>query len=204
MAQKPITAILMATKMEASPFIQGLHLKKTEDAPFPVFQNQHALLVISGIGKAHAAMAATFCCLIHSPGILYNLGAAGALDETLALGEVLQVSRILEPDRPDFKTSLPTILLPDTFPDFKSVTLATRDKPVLSAQDRAEVSRLAGLADMEAASVVQVCKKFQTPCHVFKFVSDIPGHDRTDDIVTNIRAYRGSFFNFIHKNILDR
>jgi nucleoside phosphorylase len=204
MTRKPVTAIVMATKMEASPFIQGLGLAKTEGAPFPVFQNQDTLLVISGIGKAHGAMAATFCCLIHSPGILYNLGSAGALDETLALGEVLQVSRILEPDRPDFKTFLPMVLLPDTFPDFKSVALATRDKPVLSAQDRAKVSRMASLADMEAASIVQVCKKFQTPCHVFKFVSDTPGHDRTDDIVTNIRAYRGPFFNFVHKNVLDR
>jgi adenosylhomocysteine nucleosidase len=202
MTSKPVTAILMATKMEAAPFIQGLNLKKTEGALLPVFQNQNTLLVISGIGKANAAMAATFCCLVYPPDIVFNLGAAGALDQTLELGEVLQVSRILEPDRPDLRTSQPMVHLPATLPDFKSVSLTTQDRPMLSPMEREQVSQFASLADMEAASVVQVCRKFETPCHVFKFVSDTRDHDRGEDIVANIRSLRNDFFDFIRTKVL--
>jgi adenosylhomocysteine nucleosidase len=206
MSKKAFTAIITATRMEAAPFIQGMNLKNVEGTPLPLFQNENLLLVISGIGKTNAAMAATFCCLIHAPGIVFNLGAAGALDETLKLGEILQVSRIVEPDRPrpDLQTFQPMLLLPDIFPDFKSVTLATQDKPVLSSDERKEVSRYASLADMEAASILEVCRKFETPCHVFKFVSDTPGHESTEDIMGNIRSYRAPFFEFIRTKILDR
>ncbi|MBU4318660.1 MAG: hypothetical protein KKF30_15490 [Proteobacteria bacterium] len=202
MAKETGTAIIMATRLEAAPFIQGLNLNKVEGTPLPVFHNQNTVLILSGIGKANAAMATAFCCLVHRPEIVFNFGAAGALDESLELGEVLQVSRILEPDRPDLRTSLPEFHLPDTLADFKSVPLATQDRPMLSPDERKQASRYASLADMEAASVVQVCKRFETPCHVFKFVSDTPAHDQGGDIVTNIRSLRNNFFEFIRTKVL--
>ncbi|MBU4001139.1 MAG: hypothetical protein KKB94_02350 [Proteobacteria bacterium] len=202
MASKPVSAIIMATRLEAAPFIQGLNLNKVEGTPLPVFHNQNTILILSGIGKANAAMATAFCCLVHHPEIIFNFGAAGALDESLELGEVLQISRILEPDRPDLRTSLPELHLPETLADFKSVPLATQDRPMLTPHERKQASRYASLADMEAASVVQVCKRFETPCHVFKFVSDTPDHAGSKDILANILSFRNAFFEFIHEKVL--
>jgi hypothetical protein len=45
------TGIVMATMLEASPFIKGLALKKIADKPFPVYSSDNLLLIVSGIGR---------------------------------------------------------------------------------------------------------------------------------------------------------
>ena len=59
MSQYPLIGIVMATMLEAEPLIESLKLSKIEDKPFMLFQSTEHILVISGIGKANAAMATT-------------------------------------------------------------------------------------------------------------------------------------------------
>jgi adenosylhomocysteine nucleosidase len=191
-----VTAIVMATMLEAKPFVQRMSLKQTRKAPFYLFQNQQVLLLVSGIGKANAAMATAYCCLAFKPFLIFNLGAAGAARFGYDLGEIFHIRKIVEPDRSDMKTGKPCVHQPDLLEGFKTAKLATIDQAVLDPKKRQEIARNADLLDMEGASVVQTCRKFESRCFLFKFVSDTPDHTRDQDIVDHIRRYRQGFYEF--------
>lgn len=194
MEKHSLVAMVMATMVEAKPFVTGMSLAQTEKKPFAVFKKNNLMLIISGIGKANAAMAAGYICQLFNPSLVCNLGAAGATDSNYPLGEVLQIKTIFEYDRPEFKTGKPHIHMPDTIKGFKTAVLATSDKVVIEPDHRKEVSFHAGLVDMEGASVVQACRRFETKCFVFKFVSDTPDHTGDDDIVNHIKELRTHFY----------
>ena len=202
MTSNPKKILIMASKMEAEPFINGLNLDQVGKSPVPIFQNQDMGLVISGIGKTNAAMAATYSCMAFSPKFIFNLGAAGAVDPFLTLGDCFQVSQILEYDRPRLRSEGVYTHKPDMLPGITATTLATQDKPVFSPENRHELSGHVQLVDMEAASLVQVCKKFNVPCYVFKFVSDTPNHLQGNEIVANIKKYRDVFFAWFSEIVL--
>jgi adenosylhomocysteine nucleosidase len=197
-------SLIMATLSEAKPFIRGMNLKQQQDKPFPVFSNDACVLTVCGIGKVNAAMATTFSCLMFPADAVVNLGAAGAVDRKSSLGEIFQISKIIEFDYPDLKTGHPAPLVPDTLAGFKNARIATQDHPVLSSEQRECVSRLADLADMEAAAVLRSCKRFSIKCLVYKFVSDTPKHPAAADIIAHIKKYRDVFFTFFLQNILPR
>jgi adenosylhomocysteine nucleosidase len=196
MAKDIVTGIVMATMLEAKPFVQKMSLKQTRKAPFYLFRNQQVLLLVSGIGKANAAMATAYCCLKFKTACVFNLGAAGAARFGYDLGEIFHIRKIVEPDRPDLNTGKPCVHLPDLLEGFKTAKLATSDRAVLDPKNRKAIARNADLLDMEGASVVQACRKFESRCFLFKFVSDTPDHTRDQDIVDHIRRYRHRFYDF--------
>ncbi len=186
----------MATMLEAKPFVQKMALEQIPNAPFLAFQNHGALLLVSGIGKANAAMAAAYSCTVFNPVVIFNLGAAGAARFGYGLGEIFHIHRVLEPDRPDLNTGKPCFHQPDLMEGFKTAKLATSDRAILDPKERQAIARNADLLDMEGASVVQTCRKFKSRCYLFKFVSDTPDHTRDQDIVDHIRRYRRRFCEF--------
>lgn len=192
----------MASMLEAKPFVEGMDLKKIQSEPFVLFANGRTRLIISGIGKSNAAMAVTYCCLKFAPGCICNLGAAGATHGSLPAGSIFHITKVFEHDRPDFKSGRPRILTPDTLAQYQTETLATADRAVLDPDERRRISVMAGLLDMEGAAVIQACKKFQTKCLLFKFVSDTPDHTHSDDIIANIRRYRTPFYTFFASDVL--
>ena len=74
-----MTGLIMATRIEADPFIQGLKLEKMENSFFHVYSNDDVTLIISGIGKTNAAMATTYMISTFSPNRILNPGACGSL-----------------------------------------------------------------------------------------------------------------------------
>ncbi|HRZ28386.1 MAG TPA: 5'-nucleosidase, partial [Spirochaetota bacterium] len=72
-----MTGIVMATMLEAGPFIRGMGLAEIPGGPFPVYRGADAILAISGIGKVNAAVAVAYLACAHSPSLVLNLGAAG-------------------------------------------------------------------------------------------------------------------------------
>jgi adenosylhomocysteine nucleosidase len=199
-----VTAIIMATMLEAKPFVQGMSLKQIRKAPFYLFRNQQIFLLVSGIGKANAAMATAYCCLKFKTACVFNLGAAGAARTGFDLGEIFHIRKIVEPDRPDLKTGTPCVHDPDLLEGFKTVKLATSDHAVLDPKKRQAIARNADLLDMEGASVVQTCRKFESKCFLFKFVSDTPEHTRDQDIVDHIRRYRHRFYEFFADAVIPK
>jgi len=202
MTEYPAVAIVMATLLEAKPFVEGIFLKKSEKKPFDLFRNENTILIISGVGKANSAMAAAYCCQNFNPVSICNIGAAGATQFSHPLGEIFHITKIFEHDRPEFKSGRPHIHKPDMLDGFQTAKLATGDRAILDPGERKKISRYAGLVDMEGASVAQACRKFHKSCYMFKFVSDTPDHTRDEDIVENIRRYRAPFYEFFIKSIL--
>jgi adenosylhomocysteine nucleosidase len=197
-----VTAIVMATMLEAKPFVQEMSLEQTRKTPFLQFQKNEILLLVSGIGKANAAMTTAYCCLTFKPVLIFNLGAAGAARLGYDLGEIFNIKKIVEPDRPDLKTGKPSVHQPDLMKGFKTATLATSDRAVLDPEKRRELALNSDLLDMEGASVVQTARKFESRCFLFKFVSDTPDHTRDQDVVDHIRRYRQKFYEFFTADVL--
>ena len=196
-----MTAIIMATMLEAKPFVLGMSLRQTQKIPFRLFQNDGVLLIISGIGKANAAVATAYACLKFKSACICNLGAAGATHSGYNLGEIFHIQKIVETDRPDLETGKPCVHQPDLLTGFNIAILATSDRAVLDPKERKAISINADLIDMEGASVVQACRTFKENCYLFKFVSDTPDHMRDQDIVDHIRAYRKTFYDFFADSV---
>jgi adenosylhomocysteine nucleosidase len=197
-----VIGIVMASMLEAAPIVRMLGLKEIEADPFPVFGGDRLRLIVSGIGKANAAMACTYLIGAYGPHAICNLGAAGATDGRCGIGESFHVSLVIEPDRPDLRTDVPSCQTPDILPGFSVVTLATHDKPIRYPREREEIASSAHLVDMEGAAVVQACKRFSKKSFLFKFVSDTPDHEASSDIIGNIRLYREGFARFFADSAL--
>ncbi|MBU2623808.1 MAG: hypothetical protein KKD92_15975 [Proteobacteria bacterium] len=202
MEKNPLICLVMATLLEAKPFIGGLSLIRLDSKPFPVYRNKNHILIISGIGKANSAMACAYSCLIFAPFCIVNLGAAGATGTGYSLGEPLHINKSFECDRPQFRSKSPHQHTPDVLEGFSYAKIATLDRPVLDPAERQKLSRTADLIDMESASVIQACRKFKTKCYIFKFVSDSPEHTRDNNIIENIKIYRTVFFSFFRESVI--
>jgi len=194
----------MATMLEAAPFIRDLALFKESETPFPVYKNDTVRLIVGGIGKTNAAMSTTYLIQTHRPTCICNAGAAGSTHNEYALGEIYHIKKIVEPDRPDLRTGIPCEQIPHVILDFPLAVLSTRDAPVHYAEDRANIARIAGLADMEGAAVNQVCSHFKTRCFLFKFVSDTPEHMSSREIIKNIKLYSNTFSEFFCRFVMPR
>lgn len=202
MGKKPEIAIIMATMLEAKPFVQDLALEQSASKPFKIFRNQHLLLMIAGIGKANAAAATTYILERINPSCICNLGAAGATDFSHHLGEILHITEIIEFDGPEFDSPKSRIHLPTVLAGVKSAILATSDTAVLDPEHRQKLSVKADLVDMEGAVIAQACQPFQIKCVMFKFVSDTPVHIDDENIVKNIRLYRTPFCEFFRDIVM--
>lgn len=202
MAENPLVGMVMATMLEAASLIEKVSLVKIADQPFLIYQGEDIVLVISGIGKTNAAMATTYCCLKYSPFWICNLGAAGATKFLYQTGELYHIVKVIEHDRPHLQSDSPRIHIPYILSGFKTATLATQDKPVVDQKEREQIAPLADLVDMEAAAVVQACRKLSTPCVIFKFVSDTPAHSRHEEIAAHIKHHRYLLSDFFSRSVL--
>lgn len=202
MEQIPVTGIVMATHIEAAPFIDQMMFTPVGRKPFPVYKFRSAYLVLSGIGKTNAAAATSYLITKYNPGIMYNIGAAGATTGAYGLGDILHIGSVIEYDRPPITGSSIRHLRPDILPGYATAALATRDIPVVSSDDRRKVGELAPLADMEGAAFVQACRIFGVRNYLFKIVTDTPSHSVDREIVENIRLTRDNLYRFFTDNFL--
>ncbi len=196
-----VTAIVMATMGEAKPFVLGMDLDQVSETPFKIFKKNNIFLIASGVGKANAAMATAYVCNEYDPEYILNFGAAGGLDFSSSLGDIYQVDKIIESDRPDLRSNEPYSYEPDILEGFKNKTLSTSDKAVLDPEKRKEISEYAELVDMEGASIVQACKLFKKKCYLFKFVSDTPEHTDGMEIVRNIKDFRTKMYDLCIQSV---
>lgn len=202
MPAHPCISLVVATKLEGDPLLDLLSLKKETAKPFPLYRRKDVNLIISGMGKANAAMATTYAILTHQSSMVSNLGAAGAVSPGYMLGDIYHIGKVIDYDRPHLLSEMPRIRLPLVLRGFPTAVIATQDKPVIESTARAAIAACTDLVDMEAAAVVQVCAKFRVPCAVFKFVSDTPDHECHHDIVAQIKRYCSPFAEFFAGSVL--
>jgi adenosylhomocysteine nucleosidase len=199
MQENSVVGIIIATHLEGVSFVDGFSLQPYEDRPFFVYRNEKIVLIISGIGKANAAMACIYLSMKFHPSCIYNLGAAGATDISFPLGSIYHINKVIEPDRPDLETGIPHEYIPDVVKGYPTAILATQDKPIREPVERQRISSEAELVDMEGAAVAQACRLLQIRCMLFKFVSD---NSQDHDIINNIIRYRDPFRKFFCKKVL--
>ncbi len=197
-----MTGIIMATALEAKPFITHLTKDLVDQKPFRVYRGGGLLLAISGIGKVNAGVAVSYLTLRHGISRVVNIGAAGAVGEGPSLGDMFHVDRIVESDRPLIPGMGIRVNIPDIIPGFPAVTLATRDIPVIDSGERKEAARYCDLVDMEGAAVLQSARLMGLGCYIFKCVSDTPSDQSDRAIVENIRAIRERMFGFFSGRVL--
>ena len=203
MPEQPVVGVIMATLLEAEPFIEALGMKKVQEGPLVVYRQEGIVLVISGIGKVNAAVATAACCTLFHPHHLLNLGAAGATGPSHPMGEICHITKVIEYDRPLLRGNGPHVHTPEVLPGFREATLATQDRAVIDAGHRREVSAVAELVDMEGSAVVQAGHRLGTPCVLFKFVSDTPElPSGYGDIVECIKKHRTPFCYFILDSVM--
>lgn len=202
MEKIPATGIVMATYIEAAPFIESGQFTPVEKKPIPVYQHKSLYLIISGVGKANAAIATTYFITKYNTEIMYNIGAAGSTTDRYRLGEIIQIDSVIEYDRPPITGSGVRHNRPDILPGFTCAVLATQDRPVVSADEREKVGKIASLVDMEGAAFVQACRLFRVKSYLFKIVTDTPSHTADKEIVENIRKTRDILFRFFMDNFL--
>lgn len=188
--------LIMATYIEAKPFVEKIQWIGSAQNPFPVYYGANLVLVISGMGKTNAAAACSWLCATLEPACIVNLGAAGANRAGMTLGSFYHISQAFEIDRLHFKTGQPFSHRPDIIEGFDQARLASRDEPVTDPEERLKVSYIAELSDMEGAAIVQTAKKYQAKNFLFKFISDTPSHTTGNEIAAHIRQLRENAFDF--------
>ncbi|MCU0845285.1 MAG: hypothetical protein MUC76_10205 [Spirochaetes bacterium] len=197
------TGIVMATMIEAGPLIDSLGLSATEEGPVRVFSaDGFPVLAVSGIGKVSAALAAQYLILNYGAGAIFNIGAAGATGNAMRTGDIYHIDSIIEPDRPRIMNRSQRSSTPDTLDGFRKAILATLDRPLVTAAERASVAARADLVDMEGAAVLQACRLFKARCYLFKMVSDTPEHESDTQIVENIRRLAAPLAEFFVQKVL--
>ena len=202
MERIPLIGLILATRLEAGPFVEASGLERSLEAGLPVYKGDGIVLVISGIGKTNAAIAVTYCCTAFHPQWIVNLGAAGSTKASHGLGDVFHVTKVVEWDRPLMSSKGPRLLYPHVLPGFREAVLATQDRPVIDRSHREAIEPHADLVDMEGAAVVQAARQLATPCVLFKFVSDTPDHESEADIVAHIREFGAAFCRFVTDSVI--
>jgi nucleoside phosphorylase len=189
--------IVIASDIEASFFLARLKWQKIANQPFPVykrrvdFANMEAFIVISGMGKVAAAVAAHLLLCRYQVTQIFNPGVCGALKDVDGFepGAVFCVQTAVEGDRKEGPLSVsaekcaskPFNMLP-------GARLVTCDQPVFDIQRKNRLSVLGDLIDMEGAAIARVANMYACPCVLIKGVTDGAKEGGRSILAQNIRA----------------
>ena len=133
----------------------------------------HHPVVIVGVGKVNAATATAQACRDHDPAMVINVGKVGALHddhdhEPFEVGVVVQND--MDGDAIEGLIGAhpsPPIELADQGP-----TLATGDRFIADATERASLADRAHYVDMEGYAVAAAARAHGVPVRLIKTVSD--------------------------------
>ena len=196
-----MNGIVIASMMEAFPFINGLNLVLDKKSPFAVYKNDDCCLIISGIGKVNAALATACLILEYDVNSIFNIGAAGALTDNFTVGDIRHIDAVYEHDRPSLDGSACKKILPQVLDGHLTASLATGDVPVTSAEGRRALSSIAELVDMEGAAIVRACRRYKKDVYLFKIISDTAATN-DGEIIGNIKKTSEQMFEYFHNKIL--
>lgn len=136
--------------------------------------------LVTGVGKVRAAIATTWACVEHRPGLLLNVGTAGSLRPgELGAGVVHEVGTVIQHDLDGraVESLVGTDPAPDIVLSGTGLVLATGDRFISSPRDRDALAGRAHLVDMEGYSVAAAGTWLDVPVRLAKTVSDDAGHD---------------------------
>lgn len=189
-----MVGIVYATRREADPFLSRALAEPLGTRPFPMFQTGapiHApcIVIISGMGKVAATMAATHLVLAHRVSVLVSAGLCGRLtmDKDRDVGDLFCIRTAVEGDCDRFGRGEPAIAC-DTrwFCELDPARLVTCDRPVFDVDRRAQLAGIGELADMEGAAVARVARIYDISCAMVKGISDVADETGRTDLARHI------------------
>ncbi|MGW9856581.1 adenosylhomocysteine nucleosidase [Staphylococcus hominis] len=159
--------------------------------------NKEVVLTQSGIGKVNAAISTTLLIEKFNPTLIINTGSAGALDESLSVGDILISNNVMYhdvnatafgyeigqiPQMPaQFEASKQLLQLTEKVVKQQNLTakigqIVSGDSFIGSSEQRLNIKRQfsnAMAVEMEATAIAQTCYQFNLPFIVTRAVSDL-------------------------------
>ena len=159
--------------------------------------HKEVVLTQSGIGKVNASISTTLLIEKFNPEVVINTGSAGALDQTLSIGDILVSNHVLYhdanatafgyeygqiPQMPKTYTTDPTLLkktmhvLEQQQLNGKVGMIVSGDSFIGSSEQRQKIKQQfpeAMAVEMEATAIAQTCYQIKVPFIVIRAVSDL-------------------------------
>lgn len=155
--------------------------------------SKEVVLTQSGIGKVNAAISTTLLIEKFNPNLIINTGSAGALDESLSVGDMLISNDVVYHDVDATAFGYKLGQIPQMPLEFKSDQellksvetenynakigqIVSGDSFIGSVEQRLTIKRQfpeAMAVEMEATAIAQTCYQFNVPFIVTRAVSDL-------------------------------
>src|SRR5690625_4931708 len=163
--------------------------------------NQHVVLLKSGIGKVNAAMATTILMERYKPAYVINTGSAGGFSSDLEVGDIVIANEVVHhdvdvtafdytygqvPNMPStykaetslinkVKISLDTLRIPNKIGLIGTGdSFMSEDKMITFVKNKFPTMIA---AEMEGAAIAQVCYQYGIPFIIIRAISDIAGKE---------------------------
>lgn len=171
------------------------------------------ILIKSGIGKVHGALAAAFACA-EKADLVITTGLAGGIDASLSQGDVVLAEKVCYHDvwcgAPNAKGQVQDMPLYFETPQaiimqslknapqgyFRQGLTVTGDQFLTDTARLKEIKAdfpEALAVDMESAAIAQACYLHQTPCMSLRIISDVVGKPEQEE------QYKAFWQNVPHK-----
>lgn len=173
--------IVIATDLEAAPFLAWSSWQSVSEFPFKVFKgetksgNAPMILIVSGMGKVAAAVATHLLICRYGVEEIINPGICGALRDASGydVGMIFRICDAIEGDRQEGARAIKyEKCASGRFEGLPQARLVTCDRPVFDAKWKTALSSLGDLVDMEGAAIVRVANMFALPCCLIKGITD--------------------------------
>lgn len=193
--------IVSALEEELHAFVGNLqHSEEIPDFPFPVYRGIlldtiRVVLAAVGSGKVQAGLYTSLLISRFSPHMMYGIGICAGIDPDLHVGDMVVVQSAVQYDldlqqfgysRGDINGPLPRYIQAenwaDAYPGIRRVVAGTADRFMTSSYVREHPWLRDDLhihiADMESYVWMAAASVWNTPCGIFRVVSDTVSGER--------------------------
>ena len=167
-------AIIAALERELRPLIQRWPstIVTHDGREFILFEGNHAVVIIGGIGPESARAAAEAIIAQHSPELLISAGVAGALVAELHVGETIFPAIVIDArDGSRHETVIQNARLGNS-PLARTVLVGYPEIASASQKQQLAKSYGAHAVDMESAAVARAAQVHRLPFLAIKAISD--------------------------------
>mgnify|MGYP001298490500 FL=1 len=178
--------MIFAMLEEAQPYISKYHWKKADLKPkFSIYEgsylNEPCFAIISGVGKANAAVA-TVALKDLEVDTIVNIGSCGANAENLKVGDIVTPFQLYDGDFDLSKFGKDT-KNPYNLPQENGLKCYTFSKFITEKVDDSDY-----IVDMESYSIACMCDYFKIKFIPIKIVSDNANENAINDFDGNINT----------------
>jgi len=139
--------------------------------------------VANGAGAHRAAAAVDEALRNFHPEALISMGFCGALDPSLAIGDIVVATTVFAADRA-FPAEPPVTSMPH-----RAGPVRTADRVVATAEEKKQLHSTGAIAvEMEAAGVAQRAQKLGVPFFCIKSVTDLADETMANDFNAVLRS----------------